>query len=261
MKAALCKAFCDDLTVREVPAGLAVSTSFGLADGDKIGFYVITDRATGTVSLQDSGLILPALEASGLDRKNKARAEALVELQSEYGVDLDEDDREFRIVGISEQALPGVALRFVAFLLRVHDLLLLVEERVANTFRDDVRAKLEEIIGSRATIQDGVPLDPALSDFTPDFVVRADGRPPVGIYLGTSDARVLEALFVHMRAEHEARVPCSIVALLENDKSISARVRQQALNRLSATPIFRGDESESVRRIAKEVIGGSGAVH
>lgn len=133
VKAALCKAFCDDLTVREVPAGLAVSTSFGLADGDKIGFYVITDRATGSISLQDSGLILPALEASGLDRKNKARAEALMELQSEYGVDLDEDDREFRIVGISEEALPGVALRFVAFLMRVHDLLLLVEEREALT--------------------------------------------------------------------------------------------------------------------------------
>lgn len=261
MKEALCKAFCDDLAVRNVPAGLAVSTAFGMPDGDKIGFYIVTDKATGSFGLQDAGLLLPMLEAHGLDRKSKARAEALQDLLAEYGVDLDEDAREFRISGISSDEVPAKALRFVAFLLRAQDLLLLVEERVANTFREDVRAKLEEIIGSRAVIQDNVPLDPALSEFTPDFVVRADGRPPVGVYLGTSDARILEALFVHMRAEHEAKVPCSIVALLENEKSASAKVRQQAVNRLSAMPIFRGDEVESVRRIAKEVTGGSGAVH
>jgi hypothetical protein len=37
------KAFCDNLTVREVPAGTAVGTPFTSSDGDRIGFYVVPD--------------------------------------------------------------------------------------------------------------------------------------------------------------------------------------------------------------------------
>ena len=40
MKDQLCKAFCDNVQVRRVPAGLAVSTSFLSPEGDRIGFYV-----------------------------------------------------------------------------------------------------------------------------------------------------------------------------------------------------------------------------
>ena len=37
----LCKAFCDEILVREVPAGLAVATGFDNFSGDTIGFYII----------------------------------------------------------------------------------------------------------------------------------------------------------------------------------------------------------------------------
>ncbi len=41
MKEEICRAFCNEIRVREVPAGLAVSTSLRRSDGDAIGFYVI----------------------------------------------------------------------------------------------------------------------------------------------------------------------------------------------------------------------------
>jgi len=252
VKEELCQAFCNELTVREVPFGLAVSTAFSFPDGDRIGFYV-KPMEGGAFEIQDSGLIYPSLEASGLDLRNKSRAEALSELMGEYGVYLDEEDREFRLAGEREADVSGAALRFVSFLLRVGDLLLLADDRVASTFRMDVERFLRERIGEGALIREKQPISENLHDFPPDYLIEAPGSKPVALFLGTSDARVLEALFVQMRAEHEEHVPVRIVALLEREKAITAPVRQQATNRLDALLQFRGDEAAAISRIAKEV--------
>ena len=252
MKEALCQAFCDELTVRDVPHGLAVSTAFTFPDGDRIGFYV-KNQPNGAFEIQDSGLVFPGLEASGLDLKNKSRLEAFQALMGEYGVFLDEDEREFRLAGDSDAQLPAAALRFVSFLLRVGDLLLLAEDRVASTFRLDVERVLRERIGKGAVIRERQPISDNLSEFLPDYLIQAAGRDPVALFLGTSDARVLEALFVQMRAEHEEHVPVRIVALLEREKAVGSAVRQQATNRLDALLQFRGDEAAAIGRVAKEV--------
>jgi hypothetical protein len=259
VKEQLCRAFCDDITVRELPFGMAVSTGFSFPDGDRIGFYVKRE-AGGLFELQDSGLVFPGLEAGGLDLSNKSRAEAFADLQAEYGVTLDDDDREFRLSRVTEGDLPSAALRFISFMLRVNDLLLLSEDRVASTFRLDVQRMLNEQIGSSAIIAESSPISPELADFIPDFVVRHAGKPPVAIFLGTSDVRVLEALYVQMRAEHEEHLDVAILALLEREKSITAKVRQQATNRLSGVLHFRGDEAGAIGRVAK-LAGVTHAVH
>ena len=251
MKEELCQAFCNELTVQSVPMGLAVSTAFSFPDGDRIGFFV--KESGGGYEIQDNGLIFPSLEASGLDRKNKNRAEALTSLMDEYGVALDEDDKEFRLSTGDRVSLPGAALRFVSFLLRVGDLLLLAEDRVASTFRLDVERVLRERIGEGALIQERQPISTNLADFPPDYLIQASGREPVALFLGTSDARVLEALFVQMRAEHEEHVSIKIITLLEREKAISAPVRQQATNRLDALLQFRGDEVAAISKIVKSI--------
>lgn len=256
MKEQLCRAFCDGIAVRSVPSGLAISTPFSLPDGDKIGFYLREDA--GSFAIRDNGLVFPTLEASGLDLKNVHRAEALSTLERQYGVLLDPDEGEFGIDVASEGEVPGAALKFVSFLLRVGDLLMLAEDRVASTFRSDVERMLREQIGERATISESTALSSELSDFIPDFRIES-GENLVGVFLGTSDARVLEALYMQMRAEHETHSKLSIVALLEQEKAISARVRQNANNRLDAVPYFRGDEAGAIARIAKEV--GVASVH
>lgn len=58
-----------------------------------------------------------------------------------------------------------------------------------------------------------------------------------------------------MRAVHEVRETVAIVALLEKGRSISAKVRQQAMNRLNAVTEFRGDEVAAAQRIALEAVG------
>ncbi len=254
MKDQLCRAFCEDLVVREVPAGLAVSTVFATADGDRIAFYV-TRPAEGRYRIEDDGLTLPYLEASGIDFRSGTRGEALQELLSEYGVRIDSDGQEFFIGSLSEADLPSAALKFVAFSLRVRDFMLMTEFRVATSFREDASKLLREVVQERVKLDENAPITPALSDFPADFVLRAPNRHPVGVYLGMNDQRILEALFMQMRARHEVREPCSIVALIERGRSITARVRQQAMNRLDAVTEFRGDEVAAIQRIAYEAIG------
>jgi hypothetical protein len=255
MKDALCKAFCDDLRVRRVPAGFAVSTGFLAHDGDKIGFYVVDSEHSPLKRIEESGTTLALLEGSGVDFRSETRREALNALLSEHNVTFDDQERNFYIDNLREEDVPGAALRFVSFSLRVRDFLLMTEYRVASTFREDARRELEKVVGQKAKIEEGEAIDPALADSPADFVLRAPNRPPVGIYLGTGDNRVYEAMLVNMRALHEVHVSCSVTVLVERLSSITQRVRQQALNRLAAFAEFRGDEEAAIERVARDAIG------
>jgi Domain of unknown function DUF1828 len=221
MKEQLCKAFCDNVQVRQVPAGFAVSTGFLDPSGDRVGFYVRRQQ-NGTYRLEDDGFMLPALEATGLDFSSGTRGEAMQQLLCEYGVSIDDEMRGFAIPDVSESSLPAAAMKFVAFSLRVRDFELMTEARVLGTFREDVDRLLRQSLGDRAMIDENVPIAPELSDFSADFVLRAKGRPPVGVFLGTTDARVLEAIIVRMRALHETNIKCSIIALLERSRNITS---------------------------------------
>ena len=114
---------------------------------------------------------------------------------------------------------------------------------------------------AKAAFEENIAITETVAEFPADFVLRAPGRRPVGVFLGISDSRILEALFLHMRARHEVKADCGIVALLESGHSISARVRQQATNRLDAVAEFRGDEASAVGRIMQEVLGAAHFVH
>jgi Domain of unknown function DUF1828 len=254
MKDQLCRAFCEDLKVQPVPAGFAVTTAFSAADGDHVGSYIVKE-GDSTFRIEDDGVTLPYLTGSGVDFRSGTRGDALRELLIEYGVGIDEESEEFFIAHLKEDALPAAALKFVAFSLRVRDFMLMTEFRVATTFRDDAAKLLKEAVGNKAKFEENAPLTKELADFPADFVLRAPHRPPVGVYLGISDTRILEALFMHMRALHEVHQPCSIVALLEKGRGISAKVRQQAMNRLDAVTEFRGDEIAAVEKIARAAIG------
>jgi hypothetical protein len=255
MKDQLCRAFCDNLQVREVPAGMAVSTPFLTADGDRIGFYIAKQSEPNIYRIEDDGTALPMMESNGLDFSSGTRGDAMAELLTEYGVIIDEETREFAIENIAETQVAAAAMRFVAFSLRVRDFALMTEARVIGSFRDDVAKLLRQVIGDRAVVSEREPVVPRLADFLADFVVRAPNRPPVGVFLGMSNQRVLEAVVVQMRATYETRDPCSIIALLERGQSITAPVRRQAANRLNAVTEFRGDEIAAINRIVYEALG------
>jgi hypothetical protein len=64
-----------------------------------------------------------------------------------------------------------------------------------------------------------------------------------------------------MAVTYEATADCSVIALLEKDSSVSRRTRLRASNRLTAMPIYEGDEREAVQRVVREVLGHRTTIH
>jgi hypothetical protein len=255
MKDELCEAFCGELVVREVPAGLAVSTAFDGINGDPIGFYVIGPDESGNYRIEDNGVSVSFIEASGADLSNKTRHEAFLEILREYGADYDEDSGELVLSQLDKNSLPTAAIRFVALLLRIQDIILMAAERAASTFREDVLRALKKEIGEKAKIEENIAVSAKLADFVSDVVIRAEGHAPVAVFLGVSDQKVSEAMLLQLEATYVKHEPCSVVALIEKDGAISRKTFNRAVNRLAAVTVFRGDEEQAINRIREEALG------
>ena len=256
MKADLCEAFCNEIIVTPVPVGLAISTAFKREDGDRISFYVF-DLENEEVRLEDDGSTIAQLEAAGVDFETDTRRRALDKLLDFAGAYFDHTDATIRTHSFSRSDIGPRALDFVSVMLRMSDFLLLTQERVASTFRDDAALLIRQTVGDRAIIKENEPVSAELSEVTPDMTITSASRPPVAIFFGNSASRVNDALFLHMAALHEVKEELSVIALLENDNSVPADLRRRASNRLSTVPVFREDEGAAVARIVREAIGKS----
>ncbi|MGH6846578.1 MAG: DUF1828 domain-containing protein [Methylocella sp.] len=262
MKEEICRAFCQEISFREVPVGLAVSTAFRRADGDAIGFYVVKNKLVpGLARLEDDGTTIPYLEAAGVDFDTQTRQKAFQIILDEYGAQFDEDEALIHTQEMPETEIARSAIGFAALLLRLSDFLLLTQEHVESAFRDDAIKRIREEVGPRAQIEEDEIVSQRLSEVRADLVIRAEGRTPVAVFLAQSAQRVNDAIFLQMAALYETQDPLSVIAMLEADTSITNKLRQRASNRLSAVPVYRNDEGQAVRRIVREAVGIEGALH
>jgi len=94
VKEDLCKAFCNQLRIREVQAGLAISTAFSFSDCEPVGFYVVGPDALGRYRIEDDGTTIPLIEAEGIDLETTTRQEALTALLTEYDTRYDAERGE-----------------------------------------------------------------------------------------------------------------------------------------------------------------------
>ena len=195
MKKELCEAFCQALNVVEVPAGVAVGTTFLKEDGDRIGFYVIGPDKAGKFFIQDDGATVPYLEAAGADLSVQARAEAFHALLREYGAIYDEERCEIAAEVDAREAVAAAALKFVALLLRLQDLLLLTRERAESTWVQEATRDLEAAVSGQATIEFDAPATPELAAYPADLVVRAPNHDPVAVFLAPRTQRSMRRFF------------------------------------------------------------------
>lgn len=262
MREAICKAFCEEIRVKEVPAGLAVSTVFRRADGDAICFYVIRNpNEPGLAHLEDDGTTIPYLEAAGVDFETQTRERAFNQILCEYGAQFDERESVIRTPDVTEAEIARVAIGFAALLLRLSDFLLLSQDHVASAFREDAIKRIRAAVGDRATVREDEQVDDHLSEVKPDLVIHSPNRDPVAVFLAQAPQRVNDAIFLQMAALYEARRNLAVIAMLEADTSVSSKLRQRASNRLSAVPIYRNDEDQAVQRIVREAIGQNALTH
>ncbi len=131
MKKELRDAFRQPLDLHEVPAGLAVGTSFYKEDGDRIGFFVIGPDADGRFVIQDDGATVPYLAASEADFDAPAKVATFHSLLNAYGATYDDETCELKTPAMEHDAIAPAALKFVVLLQRFENFpsLTEVEER------------------------------------------------------------------------------------------------------------------------------------
>lgn len=251
----LCRAFCGQLRVREVPKGYAISTPLESFPGEDLAFYAIKSGDDGGYRIFEDGTLVPHLEAAGATLDNDTRHDALTKILQDHHSCLDEYRGElFRTVR-SGETLEEACLDFMSLLVRTKDLLLMVQEKAESTFREDVRALIISALADKAEIKEQEPVSVELAEISPDMVLRAKGRDPVALFIATTAPKLHEAIELQFMATYEQRIPLKVIAMIKSNSSISGRVRVRADNRLDAVPQFRSEEAIAVERVAKEVLG------
>jgi hypothetical protein len=262
----ICEAFCGQIAVHEVPAGLAVSGPFAGQDGDPLGFYIVRSKSGDGYRLEDSGMLLPMIEASGANLESGTRAKELHALLAEYGAAYDPDSMEIYSDFMQEDAVPSAAVQFLALLLRVQDLQMLRSEVVESTFKEDAKQAIEEMLGQFADIEyDAAPSDD-LVDYTADVLLRAkNGGATAAVYFGTSESRISEAITAWLEGRWK-KSGVKIAMICETEKPpVNQKLWRRAQNRLDSVSFFRGDEAASIEKIGRQIgiddVVHSNAVH
>ncbi len=259
LKERICKAFCEGVQVSTFKGGIAISTSYLNAAGDRIGIYALGPKA-GMYKLVDNALTLAFLESEGVTMDTASRREALSGILSQHDASYDEEMGEIFVDGVTEAGLPKAILDFSALLLRLNDMLLLTVERVKNAFEDDVKEALRvEMTKREIRLVEGQPVSSDLQDITPDMVFFPDGRDPVALFVATNESKLWQAMHLRLIADYEKHFALSVVAVLEADSSLSQKVRVQADNRLDALPRYRNGPADTIQRILRIVVGNEAA--
>lgn len=261
VKDALCRAFCDTVQVNEVPDGLAIGTPFARYDGDLVGFFLIRG-ADGLVRIEDDGMTLPGLIASGLDLSRGSRAQELEGMLKSAGAVFDQESCGIYTPWMQEEEIAGAALRFTSLMLRISDLQMLHPDKVTNTFYDDVMGDIERRFASKVNVVEKSPITADLPDFVADAIITGPGGPPLAVFVAVSDARVFDAVMGRTLARHVHNVPVRVAAILEQERGsrLSLKAQQQARNYLDASPSFRAPGA--MIRLEEMVFGDmSRAVH
>jgi hypothetical protein len=227
-----------------------------------VSFYIVKHPVLpGQFRIEDDGATIPYLESCGVDFSTETRTDAFASLLTSHSLEFDEDEVLLHSVWTSEEGVPSTAMRFLSFMLRINDFLLLTKDKVASTFKEDAAQRIIARIGDRAAIDVDKAVSNQLSDTIPDMVIRAKGRTPVALFFGSSPQRVNDAIFLQMQALYEVGDDLQVIALLERESVINRDLRRRGSNRLAAMPIYEGDEKSSIDRIEREALGSSTSIH
>lgn len=256
LRSALCSTFCGDLTVREVPAGLAVSAMFEGADGDRLGCLV--EKVGDGWRLSDDGAFLGDLEGYGVDVRRGNRAEFLARTLRVAGARVDLDTLQIVAVGDGELT-PEHLLRFLAAMSRAQDVAFWTKERIRSTFKEDATKALRAALGDAADIQGAAAVDETLAEFPADLIIRPRGGSGTGavtaVFLVQAMDALQEALLLALELRAQRRPDIRVAALVEDGTlNMGAAKAIRAVNRIDAISFYRHDEREAVFRIARTAV-------
>jgi len=256
LRDALCSTFCRDLTVREVPAGLAVSAMFEGSDGDRLG--CLLEQNDMGWRLSDDGAFLDDLEGYGVDVRRQNRAEFLTRVLRPAGAHVDPRTLQMVDEG-TENVRPNDVLSFLTAVSRAQDVAFWTKERVRSTFKEDAAQALREILGDAAEIEIAAAVDKRLVEFLADLIIRPQGEGGgdnvTAVFLVQALDALQEALLLALELRAQQRRDIRVATLIEdNSINMVSPKALRAVNRIDAVSFFRNDEREAAYRTAREAV-------
>jgi len=256
LRDALCSSFGGDLTVREVPAGLAVSAMFEGADGDRLG--CLAEKQELGWRLSDDGGFLGDLEGYGVDVRKGGRAEFLARALRPAGARVDQDTLQI-VADVDGPLVAAAVLNFLIGLSRAQDVAFWTKERIRSTFREDATLALAQALGDTAEVQAAGAIDPGLAEFPADLVIRprAIGRngAVTAVFLVQAMDALQEALLLALELRSKHRTDIRVAALVEGGSiNLASPKAARAVNRIDTVSLFRNDEKEAAFKIARTAI-------
>jgi Domain of unknown function DUF1828 len=181
LQAQLCRALCGSVVVHQRNEALwQVDTPWTFPDGDGYSIYV-SPAPTGGLRISDQGLTMMRLSYENDIGKLRegTRGRLLAQVLADAG--LSEDDGEFFLDATADD-LGASVLRVGQALTRVHDLTFLNRGRVESTFYEDLREKLQTVVGADCLTEGYVvPGVPNARDYPVDYFV-AGGSVPLYLF-------------------------------------------------------------------------------
>lgn len=250
----ICRALCNGFTVHKVPVGFAVASPFDWFTGDKMIFYARTRGSQ--VRFEDSGGTLFELEGAGVDLTSVTRLESLRELCRESKVNFNEEDSLFFTDWLNSEEVGLAAIRFMSFLVRVQDMLLTVQRRVASTFREDLIAAVQNRFEGQAEVMINDAPVPELSYYTVDIVVKHQSGKLAAIFPATSEEKALSATL--FAKELELRHVDNVVPFLVFEQAgggakITRDTQAKATNSELQLATWEGGHADVLEKINRHV--------
>lgn len=251
----ICAAFCDQLSIREVPIGYAIKTPFAWLQGEPL---VVFGEVTGNlVRMRDSGDTLISLEDEAGDLTSDTRIDAMRSIAFAHGVKFDEDNSLFTSEWVDISQFGDSAIRFMSFLNRLQDVALLSRERVTNAFREDLIEAVQERFGGRYQVGVREPISAEYPEYTADIIVRSD-TVQAAIYAATTEVNVLEALladqiFTEAGTTSRKTIPFVVFEDFMQSK-VSMKSRRRAMNSARIqTADWSGGADEVIDKIEQQI--------
>ncbi|NKX40280.1 DUF1828 domain-containing protein [Rhodobacteraceae bacterium R_SAG2] len=225
----ICAAFCEGLSVREIPLGYAIKTPFSWLNNEPL--VVFGERSEGLVRMRDGGDTLALLEDVAGDLTSDTKMDTMRQLAIEHGIRFDEENSLFLSDWTAEANLGDAAIRFMSFLNRIQDLAFLSRERVSNAFREQLTEAIKERFGSRFHVGEREALSKDHKEYTADIIIR-DAKIQAAIYAATSEVNVLEALLTEQVFGQDLEVKTIPVVVFEDfmQSKVKPKTRRRAMN-------------------------------
>ena len=249
----LCRALCGSVTVQQRTDSLwRVDTPWTFPDGDGYSIY-ISPAPTGGLRISDQGLTQMRLSyENDLAKLHEGtRGRLLAQVLADAG--LMEDEGEFFLDSTADDIGANV-LRMGQALTRVHDLTYLNRARAESTFYEDLREKLQSLVGSdRLTEGYVVPGVASGRDYPVDYFIQGGAVP---LYLfgvpNRDKARLATIILQHLlgaRQDFNSMIVFQNMAeIARPDLSRLTNAANDMIDSLDATDDF---QRKLLRRVAK----------